>query len=40
MTHFTSSLVALSGKSLVGLTPVFAQTAIWFTAFLIAAHLA
>ena len=27
MTHFTSSLVALSGKSLVGLTPVFAQTA-------------
>jgi hypothetical protein len=27
MTHFTSSLVALPGKSLVGLTPVFAQTA-------------
>jgi len=27
MTHFTSSLVALWGKSLVGLTPVFAQTA-------------
>ena len=27
MTHFTSSLVALTGKSLVGLTPVFAQTA-------------
>ena len=27
MTNFTPSLVALSGKSLVGLTPVFAQTA-------------
>ena len=27
MTNLASSLVALSGKSLVGLTPVFAQTA-------------
>ena len=27
MTHFTHSLVALTSKSLVGLTPVFAQTA-------------
>ena len=27
MTHFTHSLVALTSKSLVGLTPVFAQAA-------------